>query len=185
MLFDIVLLILSVLSFIRGWQKGLLWAIFSFVAIALGLLLSLKLSHTLADYLFVKNIVNSQYSILICFILIFLIVLWVCRLSIKIVEKMLDKVLLGTFNKILGGALYVFFTILVASMLLWLANNAKLISAESKSSSKTIQYVEPIASKTISILQPYLPYCKNLLEEVKEYSKKVNNKVDALIPSAN
>ena len=87
MIFDGIILILICISFYRGWKKGILWAVFSMVSVVIGILLSLKLSHQVADYLFKQNIMTSQYTLLISFVLIFVLVVLLFRFGIKLIEK--------------------------------------------------------------------------------------------------
>jgi membrane protein required for colicin V production len=182
MVLDIIVLILSILAFIRGWQKGLLWALCSFVAVFAGLFLSLKLSHVVANYLFTQHVMSGNYVLLICFVGIFLITMFVFRMAIRLIEKLLDKMFLGSVNKILGGLLYSCFTLFIISSFLWLANSVKMVTTETKSTSKIINYIEPIAPKMVELFQGYIPYCKNLLGDLKTYATKVNERSNQLIP---
>ena len=173
MIFDGIILILVCIAFYRGWKKGILWAIFSMVSVVIGILLSLKLSHQVADYLFKQNIMTSQYTLLISFILIFVLVVFLFRTGIKFVEKILDAVLLGWANKVLGAVLYCFMTVFIVSTLVWLFNQVNILGSEIKKDSKTYVYVEPIAPKTIELGSEYLPLIKNLYQEIKGLTQKV------------
>ncbi len=167
MVFDGIVLILICISFYRGWKKGILWAIFSMVSVVIGILLSLKLSHQVADYLFKQNIMTSQYTLLISFILIFVLVVFLFRFGIKLVEKLLEAVLLGWANKILGGVLYSLMTIFIVSTLVWLFNQVNILGPELKKDAKTYTYIEPISPKVIELGSDYLPLMKNLFQQIK------------------
>ena len=167
MVFDGIILILICISFYRGWKKGILWAIFSMVSVVIGILLSLKLSHQVADYLFKQNIMTSQYTLLISFILIFVLVVFLFRFGIKLVEKLLEAVLLGWANKILGGVLYSLMTIFIVSTLVWLFNQVNILGPELKKDAKTYTYIEPISPKVIELGSDYLPLMKNLFQQIK------------------
>jgi membrane protein required for colicin V production len=173
MVFDGIVLILICISFYRGWKKGILWAIFSMVSVVIGILLSLKLSHQVADYLFKQNIMTSQYTLLISFILIFVLVVFLFRFGIKLVEKILDAVLLGWANKILGGVLYSLMTIFIVSTLVWLFNQVNILGPELKKDAKTYTYIEPISPKVIKLSSDYLPLMKNLFQQIKGLTQGV------------
>lgn len=173
MILDGIILILSVLAFARGWRKGLLWAIGSLIAILIGVFVSLKLSQEVADFLFQQNLLTSKYTLLISFVLLFLLSIWCFRLLIKFVEKVLDKVFLGWVNNLLGGLLYSFFAVFLVSVFCWLANGVGILNSNIKKDSKTYVYVEPIASKTIQLASDYLPMCKTLWSDVKGYFEKI------------
>jgi membrane protein required for colicin V production len=173
MVFDGIVLILICISFYRGWKKGILWAIFSMVSVVIGILLSLKLSHQVTDYLFKQNIMSSQYTLLISFILIFVLVVFLFRFGIKLVEKLLDAVLLGWANKILGGVLYSLMTIFIVSTLVWLFNQVNILGPELKKDAKTYTYIEPISPKVIELSSDYLPLMKNLFQQIKGLTQGV------------
>ena len=137
------------------------------VSVVIGILLSLKLSHQVADYLFKQNIMTSQYTLLISFILIFVLVVFLFRFGIKLVEKLLEAVLLGWANKILGGVLYSLMTIFIVSTLVWLFNQVNILGPELKKDAKTYPYIEPISPKVIELSSEYLPLMKNLFQQIK------------------
>jgi membrane protein required for colicin V production len=172
MVFDGIIIILICISFYRGWKKGILWAIFSMVSVVIGILLSLKLSHQVADYLFKQNIMTSQYTLLISFVLIFVLVVLLFRFGIKLIEKFLDAVFFGWINKILGGVLYACMTIFIVSTLVWLFNQVNILGPELKKDAKTYSYIEPISPKVIQLGSDYLPLMKNLFQQIKELTQR-------------
>ncbi len=174
MIVDGVLLIVCILAFIRGWKKGLLWAIVSIVAVIIGIVVSLKFSHLLANYLFENNILTNSYTLLISFVLLFLLTIFLFRTLIKFVEKILETVFLGWVNNILGGLFYCFLVVFLFSTFLWLSNKAKLLNLKYTSDSKTYRYVEPIAPKTVALITPFVPYVKTLYKDIEEYFEKIS-----------
>ncbi len=174
MIIDGIILIISILAFIRGWKKGFLWAIASFVAVVLGSLVSLKLAHKVALYINEQNIIDSKYTLIVSYILLFLLVMYGLRFLIKFVEKILKTLLLGWANKLAGGLLYILFSAFVISSILWLSNQVQLIQAEAKQESQLYAIVEPIAPKGIEIGGAALPFLKNLYGDVELYLDDVS-----------
>lgn len=177
MWFDVLLLLFTILAFIRGWQKGLLWAVFSFIAVFFGILVSLKLSHTLANYLFAQNIFTGKYVLLFCFVILFIAVILVFKTVIKLVETVLDTLMLGWINKALGGFLYTGFVLLLFSMLTWLANKSDLILPNVKKESSSYQLVEPVGTFFLSFASKYVPLCKDLYENVEQFLDETNKNI--------
>jgi membrane protein required for colicin V production len=169
MILDCILLILVILAFVRGWKKGLLWAICSLIAVFLGIVIALKLSGELAEYLFVQQIMTSKYTMLISFVILFLGTIFLFRLAIKLVEGILDKLFLGWINHVLGALLYSFFVVFMMSTFCWLSNQIHLLKPALKEESKTYSYIEPIAPKTIDFVSAYLPYCKDMIKKVEAH----------------
>jgi membrane protein required for colicin V production len=174
MILDGLLLILCIIAFIRGWKKGLLWAIVSIIAVLIGIVISLKCAHLLADYLFENNILNNQYTLLLCFILLFLSTIFIFRMLVKFIEKILESVFLGWVNNVLGGLCYCFFILFLCSTFLWLGNKAHLIKPENKLDSKSYEYIAPLAPKTIAYITPYIPLFKTLYSDIEAYFAKLS-----------
>lgn len=166
MILDLIVLFLSILAGIRGWKKGLLWAIGSLIAVVVGVLLSLKLSHYLAIYLFEKHWLTSPYTVLISFVLIFVLTIFCFRQLAGFLEKVLDKLFLGWVNHVLGATLYIFFVFFMFSLCFWLINKTELIHQTVKQESKVYSIIEPIAPNAIELASAYLPFCKDLFEQI-------------------
>jgi membrane protein required for colicin V production len=177
MTFDLIILILACLAFYRGWKKGLLWALGSLVAVLLAVIISMKLSHELATYLFNNEWYKSQYTVFISFLILFFATIFGCHMLVKFVEKILDKVFLGWVNNLSGAVLYSFFVVFVISTFCWLANQVGLLKDKVKQSSKSYAYIEPIAPVTLETVTNYLPYCENLINQIKHHVNKASTKI--------
>lgn len=178
MLFDALFLILAVLAFIRGWQKGILWAVFSFIAVVVGVVASLKLSHVLAKYFYMHDFLTGKYTLLLCFVLLFIVIMILFRSGIKLIESVLDKLMLGWVNKSLGGMLYAGFVVLLFSLFTWIAGKSGLLTPELKKDSFAFVYIEPAGPKFIALASEYLPLCKNLYQDVTDLLSQVGKKYE-------
>jgi membrane protein required for colicin V production len=178
MMLDIAFLLLSVIAFYRGWKKGLLWGIGSFLAVFIAVLLALKLGHTLADFLFEQQILQTSYTLPISFLLIFILTLFSFRQLAKLLESVLDKLFLGWANHLLGAILYVLFVAFVFSLGIWLFNKTDLLNKNMKQEAKTYAFIEPIAPKMIEVSSAYIPFCKNLFEQINATLDRAVEHVD-------
>ncbi len=169
MILDVIVAVSGILAFYRGWQKGIIAAILSLVGVVIGIIFSLKLSYTLADYLRMQNIIDNKYVLLISFILVFIGVVLIFKLIISALEKVLKIAMLGWANRLAGAIMYVFGSLLFMSLLFWLGNKVGLVNPQAKTESKVYSYIEPIAPKTIEVTSAYVPYCKDLLGKVQAY----------------
>ena len=176
MIFDGIILILCLLAFIRGWRKGLLWAIVSVIAVFVAVLVSLKLSNLLATYLFETHIIQSQYTLILSFVCLFLATIFLFRTIVKFAEKILETLFLGWINKLFGGILYCFFILFVISTFIWLTSKVNLLKPANKLQSKTYHYIERISPKTIAFISPYIPYFKGLYSDIESYFAKQKEK---------
>ena len=174
MILDCILLVLMLLAFIRGWKKGLLWAICSFIAVLLGIIIALKLSGEFSEYLFVQQILTSKYTMIISFVILFLGTLFLFRMLIKLIEGVLDKLFLGWINHLLGALLYSFFVVFIVSTFCWLANQIQLLKPAMKAESKSYAYIEPVAPKTIDLISKYTPFCKDMIRKIESHLEEIS-----------
>lgn len=169
MIIDGIIGISLVLAFIRGWKKGVLWAVASLAAVVLGSLVSLKLSHKFAQLIQEQNLIDSKYTLIVSYILLFLIVMYGLRFLIKMIEKLLDSLMLGWVNRLAGGAVYILFSAFMLSSIFWLTNEAGVLTTEAKQESQLYTAIEPIAPQGIKLGGEYLPMLKELYADIGAY----------------
>jgi membrane protein required for colicin V production len=169
MLIDIFLLVTVGFGCYRGFVRGFILALFSGIAWIVGLFAALKLTAVVSAWLRSGLDSTSPYIPLISFSLIFIAVVIGVIFFAKIVDKIISVAQLGVFNKIAGalfkGALF----LLLASVMLWLINQAGLISPEVKSASKLYDFAEPVAPGFFKFIDHNLPALKGLLTDLKKY----------------
>src|SRR6478672_12499601 len=102
---DFVLVILLIVAIFKGLRNGFVLAIFSFLAFVIGLAAALKLSTVVAGYLDTNTNVSHRWLPVLAFAIVFLIVVFLVKLSAKAIEGALKIVMLGWLNK-LGGVLF-------------------------------------------------------------------------------
>lgn len=162
---DFVTAIVIALGFLRGYRKGLIVALFSFVAVLLGVLVALKLSHLLSAWLVEKG-VGGTWAPMVAYVLLFVGVGFLVRRGAKAVEGLTNAVMLGFFNKLAGGVLYALIGTVVWSSLLWLAARIGLVSEETKASSKTYAYLEPLAPAVYAKAGVVLPFARDIFNDL-------------------
>ena len=152
---DIVVSITLIYSLYHGFTKGLILSLASLVGLALGTYGAIHFSGMTASYL------NDHWEIkipILAFALTFLLILLIIYFIGKMLEKVVDMMALGIFNKI-GGALFSGLRmLLILSVLLILAERVN-----EKFSLWDIQYF------TLSYSYPYLNgIAQTLLPILKE-----------------
>jgi membrane protein required for colicin V production len=170
---DGIAIVFGILAIIRGWQKGILYAVLTFFAFFFGILVALKLSGILSEYLFAQHIVNSQYTFLLAFILLFLATILLFKLLIRLVERVMDGLMLGWINRLGGAILYLMLSVFITSTFVWVLNQVGLIKPEQKNQSKSYSFIEPVAPATIPMVSRYLPYCKDLVAQIETHLEEI------------
>jgi membrane protein required for colicin V production len=173
-MFDIVIAIIALMAFYRGWSKGLIAAVISLIGAVVGAIFSLKLSHLLAEYLLNANIISSKFVLPVSFLIIFVAIMFLSRLLIKSLEGVLKLAMLGWVNNLLGAIVYTFFTLFFVSSVMYLGSKIGVFNQANHLDSKTISYVSPIAPAVIESSSNYLPYCKKILSDITALTSKLD-----------
>ena len=107
MIIDIIFLLLLAIAVIRGISRGFIVAVFSFLAIIIGVAAAMKLSYIVANWL--QHSFNTGkpgcrfLSFLIVLVGVIILVRWVANL----IQAALNASMLGWLNKLGGVMLYV------------------------------------------------------------------------------
>lgn len=168
---DIIILVILGLAAISGFRKGLVMELTSLIALVLGVFVSMYFSEFMVDFLrTVFEIYDSNLHIL-AFIVTFALVVIIVNVIGKIVEKFVDILLLGIFNKIGGAFFAVLKGLFLLSLLIMVLNyfqfSQNWIKKEAKEKSKFYSSVESI-----------VPFLYNHFDFFKELNRKLMNEED-------
>lgn len=174
---DVTVLILLAMAAFKGFRRGLIVAVFSFVALFIGLAAALKLSAILANYLREKSQLESHWWPIVAFAIIFIGVLLIVRWAAAIVEKSVEFAMLGWINRIGGFLLYGVMYLLIFSIVLFYVNQAHFIDDNTKKRSNTYSYVEQWGPTAINGLGKVIPLFKNVFEDLQQFFEQAGNKL--------
>lgn len=146
---DIILAIPLVWAIYRGFTKGFIIEIASLIAIVLGVYGAIHFSYFISDLLKL----HSPYSPLISFAVTFLIIVIVIFLFAKMLEKSINLLALGIFNKLAGAFFSLLKMAFIISVLLIFVNKLdskiNIISKETRNESLLYQPISAIAPLVI------------------------------------
>jgi membrane protein required for colicin V production len=177
MIIDIVFAILLVLALIRGFRQGLIVGLFSFIAIIIGLAAAIKLSAAVAMYIGKTVKISEQWLPLISFAVVFLIVILLVRLAAKAIQRTVEIGMMGWLNRLGGMIFFAAIYITVFSILLFYAEQMKLIRNETIQASVTYRFVQPWGPKAISSFGEVLPFFRNMFTQLEEFFGGVSGKM--------
>lgn len=92
MLIDIIFLLCMILALIKGYRNGLIVAVFSFVAIVVGLTAAMKLSAYVAEKLGQQTSISQSWLPFISFAIVMIAVVILVRLGATALQKMVEMV---------------------------------------------------------------------------------------------
>jgi membrane protein required for colicin V production len=177
MIIDIVFFIILVLAVIKGYQRGLVVGLFSLVSVIIGLAAAVKLSAAVAGYIGETVKVSEEWLPVIAFAVVFIAVVILIRLGANAIENAIEVVMLGWLNKLAGILLYVTIYTLVFSVLLFYAEQIKIIQPATIEESVTYSYVQPWGPKVIDGLGSVVPFFKDMFDELSAFFGGVADKI--------
>jgi membrane protein required for colicin V production len=177
MLLDFIFAILVVLAIVKGFQKGLIVAVFSFIAFFIGLAAALKLSAVVAGYLGQNVKISDRWLPVISFIVVFIIVIILVNLGAKAIEKAFQLAMLGWINRLGGIIFYLLLYITVFSVLLFYAKQLNLLKPETVHNSVTYAYIEPWGPKAINAFGKLIPVFKDMFIQLEEFFSNISKQV--------
>ncbi|MFT4022469.1 MAG: CvpA family protein [Flavihumibacter sp.] len=86
MLIDIITIGLLLMALYKGWRRGLIVAVLSFLALVLGVIAALKLSAVTARWLEGTVNVSAKWMPVLAFLLVFIVVVVLVNLIARLLE---------------------------------------------------------------------------------------------------
>ena len=179
MLFDIIFAVVLVLAVLKGYRSGLIVGLFSLVAVIIGLAAAMKLSTVVAGYIGKAVKVSDEWLPVISFAVVFLIVILLIRLGARAIEKTVEVAMLGWVNKIGGVILFAAIYTVIFSVLLFYAEQMKLVEQETINKSVTYSFVQPWGPKAINGFGTIIPIFKDMFGELEQFFDGVAKKISS------
>lgn len=169
MVVDIIFLLLLVMAVFKGLRKGLVVAVFSFLAIIAGIAAALKLSATVAAWLQTNTNMGARWLPFVSFLLVMLAVVLLVRWGAALIEAGMEMVLMGWINKLGGALLYIILYITVFSVFLFYVQQMGVIKTETIQESKCYPFVQPWGPKAIDAMSTVIPLLKNVFAQLQTF----------------
>lgn len=180
MILDLIFVVVLVLAVIKGYQRGLIVGIFSFIAIIIGLAAAMKLSAVVAGYIGEAVKVSDEWLPIISFAVVFLLVVLLVRWGAKVIQRTVEAVTLGWVNRLGGIIFYAALYIIVFSVLIFYAEKIHLIRQGTIDKSVTYSFVQPWGPKAINTFASIIPIFKDMFSELSDFFDGVSHKISHL-----
>jgi len=177
MIIDIIFLVFMAMAIFKGFQKGLVIAVFSIVAFIVGLAAALKLSALVAVWLGESTNINTRWLPFLAFFIVFIAVVIIIRWGAKLIEKAVELAFLGWVNKVAGVLLYAVLYSLILSVLLFFAAQMHVFTAQTIEESKTYVYIQPWGPKVLEAVGKIIPVFSNVFTDLQEFFEKLGGRI--------
>jgi len=169
MFIDIPYFIFILFAIYKGYSRGLIVAIFSFLAIVIGLAAAIKLSSIVANWLTLHTHLSSGWLPVISFVIVLIGVIALVRLLAGILQKSVEFMLMGWLNKFGGILLYTALYTMVFSTLLFYAIQLRVLKSDAIDQSKCYFFVKPWASFFINGIGTIFPIFKDMFSQLESF----------------
>ena len=174
MLVDVIYLVLIIAAVIKGYSKGLIVAVFSIIALIVGLAAALKLSALVSNYLGIATSISAKWLPFLSFAIVFIGVIFLIRMLAKFIESVFTMALLGWVNKIGGIVIYIVAYTIIYSVLLFYAEKMHLLSKETINNSITFGFIQPLAPVIINGIGAAIPWFKDMFTDLEYFFDKLS-----------
>ena len=174
---DIIFLIVLAIGAIKGVQRGFIVAIFSIIAMIIGLAAAMKLSTVAADYLQDSVNISARWLPVISFVLVFILVVLLVRIVANLLQKTVEMALLGWANRLTGAILYMFLYTIIFSVVLFFSEQLLLLQQETIAESKVYSWVEPIGPFVINGIGKFIPFFEDMFKDLKAFFENMSHQI--------
>lgn len=177
MVIDIILTVILIIAVIKGYRRGLIVALFSVIALIIGLAAAIKLSVVVAGYIGRTVKISDQWLPVISFAVVFFIVVLLVRWGAALLQKSVEIAMLGWINRVGGILLYVVLYVLIFSIVIFYADHLQFIKPETKSQSVTYSYIQPLGPKVMEGIGKVIPFFKGMFNDLEVFFGNVSHHV--------
>lgn len=177
MVIDVAFYVLMIIAVFKGFSKGFIVGIFSFIAFLIGLAAALKLSAVVAHHFEPSSGISTRWLPVISFALVFIVVVILVNIGARILKKAVSMVMLGWLDKLGGIILYMLIYTIIFSVILFFGTKTYLIKPETIASSSVYSCVSPWGPKVIDSIGKIIPAFKDLFLQLESFFEKIGHKL--------
>jgi membrane protein required for colicin V production len=174
---DIIIALALIFAIIKGYQQGLIVALFSFLAFIIGIAAAMKLSTLDAGSIGKTVKISDQWLPVISFIVVFLVVVLLIRWGANLIQKTVQFAMLGWLNRLGGILLFCGLYILIFSVIIFYAEQVSLIKPETIDASVSYPYIQPWGPKVIDGFGKIIPLFKDMFQDLQDFFGNVSDKI--------
>lgn len=164
---DIIILIIIIFCFIKGYSNGLIIELGHVVGLLLGLYLALNFTEVTLDWIGIKG----KYRYEIAFAITMLVVVICVALFGRVLTKFVNAINLSFVNRFLGGTLNIITSIILLSLLL---NIFESFNGKSDLFDKSI-FDTFICQFLLDISNLIFPYIDKIMDSGKSLTNEIIN----------
>ena len=194
MYLDILFIATIGYAFFKGFSQGIINTVFSVLSIIIALMAAFKLSPYMTEMLEKGFNTYNPFMFVVGFLVTFFLVKWGLSFLSEFVTNLLEVAHFNILNQVMGAGILALVFSFFFSVLVWFADSAHAIPTETKATSISYRFLEPLRESGFSIIgqskplfQSFLNRTDKMLDGVEQQrGKKTETKTDIYdIPDQN
>ncbi|MFT4093133.1 MAG: CvpA family protein [Niabella sp.] len=169
MIIDVIVAVLAILAAIRGFRKGFIVGICSYLALIIGLAAAMKLSAVFAARIGAAANLTGKWVPFVSFLVVFALVALLVRTLSAFVSRLTEKMMLGIFNKLGGIVFFVLIYLSAFAILLFYIKQLQLLPQGQIASSATYPVINMLGAYAVNALGYIIPAFKDLFVQLENF----------------
>jgi membrane protein required for colicin V production len=161
MILDLIAAVVISYAFYRGYSKGLINTVVDTLSIIIGLVIALKFSPLLIDYMQDMININPALEFILGFLIVFFAVMLLLRYVGEKIEDLLKAVNINIINQLAGGALLGFVAAFCVGALYVLMSRLNILSQDYVSQSSLYEHLAKVSQEGSWLFETF----KNVFSE--------------------
>jgi uncharacterized membrane protein required for colicin V production len=176
---DAICILTLAFGFWMGYQRGIIQVAFNVISYVFGVTLAFKMTPAMSSLL--EKAFNSTNPLMFLagFLVNLAIVMILVRYAAKGLESVFEAAYMGTINQVMGGVVYGGTFILIFSIILWFADKAMMVEDNTKATSRTYPFLEPMPGQARELVVRFQPVFTEVwgtsitwMDKMKDYGPK-------------
>ena len=168
MIFDILFVIFVGGGFWWGYQKGIIYSVFSLAAYFIGIIFALKFSYIAVKFLQTSLSLGPKALAVIAFILMFLLIVLLVRGVAWALEEILKSFSLNMINQLIGGVIFSLISVYILCVMIWLLNRWNVFPDHQKMTSHVYPYIANLGPTVVEYSGKIVPMFRTAFHDLDE-----------------
>ena len=162
-------------GFIAGFRQGIINTVLSVLSFFIAILAAFKFSPALTRVLETSIGAYSPLMFIAGAFITFFISRWIIGTAAEALTGLMQVSHVNMINQMLGGGLLGFFFVFIFSVFVSFADSVQIIDNETKATSRTFVYLEPIRTQTLATVGGLKPFATDFFKEVGRAMDDMSN----------
>ena len=172
---DILFAAAAAYGFFLGFKDGIINSVFSVLSVVLALMAAFKFSPYMTRALEQGFDMYNPLMFVIGFIMTFFISMWLFRMVGRTISGVLEVARLDLPNQMIGGFILALVFSFFYSVLIWFADGARMLDEETKTTSMSYRYLDPLRVNAFKFLGNVKPIVQNFLGETDKVMDQIED----------